>query len=486
MVDYYGGRFQVLSSDQIYSIHMATLEVLERTGVQVKEENALKLLDGAGADVDYKTQRVRIPAYLVMEGVEKAPKTIRLCGRDPKKALRIEGKRSYFGLGGSGIYMLDLETGERRAATRRDLEETTRLADALENIDFLMGLIIPQDVNQRIWDRYSAQVKLHKTVKHSFTGALGAEGARDVLKMASLVAGGEKELERNPLFSFILCTVSPLTQDARNTETAIELAKHKAPIIFACESISGGTAPVTLAGTLVQQNAEVLSANLIAQLVNPGTPVIYGAVSSPMDMRNGSIILGVPEVALLGVAVTQIAQYYGMPLYSMAGITDSKVPDAQAAYEKALQQVLVGLAGGNLIHNAAGMLDKMITGSMEQMVIDDEVIGMVKRIMRGIEVNTDTLAVDVIGKVGPGGNFLGEKHTRTFYLKEHDLTKLSDRNTREAWEKAGSRDVIERAKEIVREKLRDHQVEPLDNDIATRIEEIVREAERLSTSQRVV
>jgi len=475
-----GGKFKVLSSDQIYEIHAATLEVLEKTGILVKEPRALKLLDENGADVDYKTKRAQIPSYMLNEGIAKAPKTIRLCGRDTKNTLRVEGKRSYFGLGGSGIYMLDLDSGERRIATKRDLEEITRLADALENIDFLMGLIIPQDVNQKIWDRHSAQVKLHSTMKHSFTGALGEEGARDVLKMASLVAGGEKELEENPLFSFILCTVSPLTHDSRNTETAIELAKHKAPIIFACESICGGTAPVTLAGTLVLQNAEVLSAILIAQLVNPGTPVIYGAVSSPMDMRNGSIVLGVPEVALLGVGVSQLAQYYGIPLYSMAGITDSKIPDPQAAYEKALQQVLVGLAGGNLIHNAAGMLDKMITGSLEQMVIDNEIIGMVKRIMRGIEVNSETLATDVINKVGPAGNFLGEKHTRTHYLNEHDLSKLSDRNTREAWEKAGSKDIIQRAKETVKQKLRDHQIEPLETSIAKELEEIIRVAEKRS------
>ena len=318
-----------------------------------------------------------------------------------------------------------------------------------------------------------ALVKLQNTTKHCFTGALGEDGARDVIRMASLVAGSESELEKNPLFSFILCTVSPLTHDARNTETAMELARHKAPIIFACESICGGTAPVTLGGTLVLQNAEVLSANVIAQLTNPGTPVIYGAVSSPMDMRNGSIVMGVPEVALLGVAVTQLAQYYGIPLYSMAGISDSKIPDAQAAYEKSLQQVLVGLTGGNLIHNAAGMLDKMITGSLEQMVIDDEIIGMVKRIMRGIEINTDTLATDIIDKVGPGGNFLGEKHTRKYYQSEHDLSTLSDRLTREAWEKKGSKDVVQRAKEAVKRRLEIHKVEPLDLEIREMLEKIV-------------
>lgn len=478
MSDCVGGKFGVLSSDQIYDIHMATLEVAEKTGVSVREQNALKLLDEAGAQVDHRSQRALIPSYLLMEGVAKAPKTVRLCGRDPERSTRVEGKRSYFGLGGSGIYMLDLESGERRPATKRDLEESTRLADALENIDFLMGLIIPQDVDQRVWDRHSAQVKLHSTMKHSFTGALGAEGARDVLRMASLVAGGERELERNPLFSFILCTVSPLTHDARNTETAMELARHRAPIIFACESICGGTAPVTLAGTLVLQNVEVLTAILIAQLVNPGTPVIYGAVSSPMDMRNGSIVLGAPEVALLGVAASQLAHYYGIPLYSTGGVTDSKVPDAQAAYEKALQMVLLGLAGGNLIHNAAGMLDKMITGSLEQMVIDNEVIGMVKRVIRGIDVNTDSLAVDVISKVGPRSHFLAERHTRDHYLREHYLSKLSDRNTREVWERAGCKDVVQRAREIVREKLRSHQVEPLDPDVARGLEEIVKESER--------
>ena len=473
MTEYRGGKFSVLSSDQIYDIHMATLEVLERTGVLVKEENALKLLDDSGAIVDFESKRVRIPQYLVEEAIQRAPKSIKLCGRDPKNNLRVHGNRSYFGLGGSGIYMLDPDTYQRRTATLQDLADSTRLADSLENIDFLMGLIIPQDVDQSVWDRYSALVKLQNTTKHCFTGALGEDGARNVIKMASLVAGSESELEKNPLFSFILCTVSPLTHDARNTETAMELARHKAPIIFACESICGGTAPVTLGGTLVLQNAEVLSANVIAQLTNPGTPVRYGAVSSPMDMRNGSIVMGVPEVALLGVAVTQLAQYYGIPLYSMAGISDSKIPDAQAAYEKSLQQVLVGLTGGNLIHNAAGMLDKMITGSLEQMVIDDEIIGMVKRIMRGIEINTDTLATDIIDKVGPGGNFLGEKHTRKYYQSEHDLSTLSDRLTREAWEKKGSKDVDQRAKEAVKQRLEIHKVEPLDLEIREMLEKIV-------------
>ena len=473
MTEYRGGKFSVLSSDQIYDIHMATLEVLEKTGVLVKDENALKLLDDSGAIVDFESKRVHIPQYLVEEAIRRAPKSIKLCGRDPKNNLRVEGNRSYFGLGGSGIYMLDPDTYQRRTATLQDLVDSTRLADSLENIDFLMGLIIPQDVDQSVWDRYSALVKLQNTTKHCFTGALGEDGARDVLKMASQVAGGESELEKNPLFSFILCTVSPLTHDVRNTETAMELARHKAPIIFACESISGGTAPITLGGTLVLQNAEVLSANVIAQLTNPGTPVIYGAVSSPMDMRNGSIVMGVPEVALLGVAVTQLAQYYGIPLYSMAGISDSKIPDAQAAYEKALQQVLVGLTGGNLIHNAAGMLDKMITGSLEQMVIDDEIIGMVKRILRGIEINTDTLATDVIDKVGPGGNFLGEKHTRKHYQNEHDLSTLSDRLTREAWEKKGSKDVVQRAKEVVKQRLEYHKVEPLDLEITEILEKLV-------------
>ena len=473
MTEYRGGKFSVLSSDQIYDIHMATLEVLEKTGVLVKEENALKLLDDSGAIVDFESKRVRIPQYLVEEAIQRAPKSIKLCGRDPKNNLRVEGNRSYFGLGGSGIYMLDPDTYQRRTATLQDLVDSTRLADSLENIDFLMGLIIPQDVDQSVWDRYSALVKLQNSTKHCFTGALGEDGARDVIRMASLVAGSESELEKNPLFSFILCTVSPLTHDARNTETAMELARHKAPIIFACESICGGTAPGTLGGTLVLQNAEVLSANVIAQLTNPGTPVIYGAVSSPMDMRNGSIVMGVPEVALLGVAVTQLAQYYGIPLYSMAGISDSKIPDAQAAYEKSLQQVLVGLTGGNLIHNAAGMLDKMITGSLEQMVIDNEIIGMVKRIMRGIEINTDTLATDIIDKVGPGGNFLGEKHTRKHYQSEHDLSTLSDRLTREAWEKKGSKDVVQRAKEAVKRRLEIHKVEPLDLEIREMLEKIV-------------
>ncbi len=479
-----GGKFEVLTSQQIEQIHQATLQVLEKTGIRVKSDVALHLLEEAGADVDHNTQRARIHDYLIEEGVRRAPKSIRLCGRDPENDLTVEGNRSYFGLGGSGIYMLDAETRRRRAAIKRDLEDSCLLADALGNIDFLMGLIIPQDVDQAVWDRHSADAKLRSTTKHSFTGALGADGARDVLRMAALVAGGEEELRRRPLFSFILCPVSPLTHDARNTETAIELAKHGAPIIWACEAISGATAPVTLAGTLVQQNAEVLSGVLIAQLVNPGTPVFYGAVSSPMDMRNGNIALGVPEVALLGVAASQLAHHYGIPMYSTGGITDSKVPDAQSAYEKALQQVLLGLAGGNLIHNAAGMLDKMITGSLEQMVIDDEVIGMVKRIIKGIDVSPETLALDVIDRVGPSGNFLAQRHSREFYLREHRLPGLSDTNTREMWERLGSKDAVARAGEKVKEILGSHSVKPLDDGIKLELGRMVKEAEKRLSAQR--
>lgn len=472
-----GGKLKVLSRGEIHDLHNATLEVLEKVGVLVKEENALKLLEDAGAQVDYKTQRARIPSWLIEEGIKSAPKSLRLCGRNSKNDIVVNGSKSFYGLGGTGLYIIDLETGERRVSTKKDLADATRLADALENIHFLMGLVIPQDVMQEVWDRHTAEVKLINTEKHSFTGALGAEGARDVLKMASLVVGGEEELKRRPIFSFIECTVSPLTHDTRNTETIMELARHHAPIIFSCEALSGATSPATIAGTLVVQNAENLSGFLIAQLASKGAPVIYGTVSTIMDMKEGTIAMGAPEVALISACSSQLAQFYQIPIYSTGGTTDANVMDEQAAYEQALQTLFVGLAGGNLIHNSAGTLEKTMTGCFEQMVIQNEIIGMAMRLIRGIEVNSETLAVEVIERVGPSKHFLSDIHTRKHFMQEQYFPKLSDRKTREKWEKHGAKTVVQRAREIAREILKSHYATPLDSNIEKQIHDIVIEAE---------
>ena len=473
-----GGKLKILSRGEIYDIHNATLEVLEKCGVLVKEENALKLLNDAGAQVDYKTQRAKIPSWLIEEGIKSAPKSLRLCGRNPKNDIVVNGSKTFYGLGGTGLYILDLETGQRRVATKKDLADATRLADALENIHFLMGLVIPQDVMQDVWDRHTAEVKLINTEKHSFTATLGAEGARDVLKMASLVVGGEEELKRRPIFSFIECTVSPLTHDTRNTETIMELARHHAPVIFSCEALSGATAPVTIAGTLVVQNAENVSGFLIAQLASKGAPVIYGTVSTIMDMKEATIAMGAPEVAVISACTAQLAQFYQIPLYSTGGTTDANVLDEQAAYEQALQTLYVGLAGGNLIHNSAGTIEKTMTGSFEQMVIQNEIIGMAMRLIKGIEVNADTLAVDVIERVGPGKHFFTETHTREHIMKEQYFPKLSDRKTREKWEGHGAKTVVERAREIAKELLKTHHPTPLDKDVEKQIHDIVIEAEK--------
>jgi trimethylamine--corrinoid protein Co-methyltransferase len=301
--------------------------------------------------------------------------------------------------------------------------------------------------------------------------------------MATIVAGGEEELQRRPLISISACPVSPLTHDERNTYTLMEFARHRLPVMMGVEAQAGATAPITIAGTLVQTNAESLSSLTIAQLTNPGTPLIYLCISTVTDMKTGSIALGAPELALIGAGAAQLAQYYRLPYVSPGGCTDSKAPDEQAAYEKAMSAILVTLAGGNTGFRHAGLIDSSLTASFEQLLIDDEFIGKMKRMLQGIVVNRETLATEVIREVGPGGTYLSHKHSRDYFRKEHFIPWLSDRRSHSSWLADGGRDLKEVARERAKQILATHQPVPLDKDVEKELRIVVKEAEKRALSR---
>jgi trimethylamine--corrinoid protein Co-methyltransferase len=473
-----GGFLKILTKRDLRKIHEATLDVLENVGVTIYEEEALDLLRGVGANVDNENKIVKIPRYLIEEAIKKSPSSIRLCGRNPNNDIILEGRRVYTAGGADGIYVIDLENGKLRLATLKDLQDLTRLQDSLDNIHAIMGIVNPSDVSPIGVDRLRCCELIKNTEKHILRDAQGKDGVKDQIEIAAVVVGSREELKKRPIISFVDCTTSPLKHEKINTEVLIEAAKNNIPIVVESDVVAGATAPVTIAGALIVQNAEVLSGILIAQLENPGTPVIYGNMSSIMDMRTANVALGSPELGIIQVITAQLCQeFYEIPFMGCGGISDSKSTDAQASLEKTLTLAQAALAGTNLIHEMAGMLDSLFTVSYEQVVIDDEIMGAIYRILKGTKVTDETLAIDVIADVGPlGSHFLTKDHTRKFLRQEQWIPGILIREKRESWERKGSKSMREMAREKAKKILKEHWPEQLEKDLVFRMEEIVKKA----------
>ncbi|MEM2990811.1 MAG: trimethylamine methyltransferase family protein [Halobacteria archaeon] len=476
-----GGQLKILSKDQIYDIHLATLNVLENTGILIHEPEARKLLKEAGAYVDEKRKLVKIPSHLIEESIRKTPKGFTLYARNPRYNVRIEDKRVCFGPMIGRLHILDLETGKKRRTNLEDVAGLTKLASALEYYALPhSGVMMPhiEGVPDQVVHAYAYYTSVKNSEKVVKGTGRGRERALDCIKMASMIAGCEPEdLGKRPNVFTTCNPISPLQHSVEQTEGLIEYAKHRLPVDIAAEVQAGATSPVTLAGSLVIQNAEVLSGVTIAQLVNPGTPLFYGTAGTIMDMRAGIICKGAIEAGLINAATAQLAQFYGIPSRGTAGDTESKVLDIQAGFEKAITLLMAALAGVNYIWYP-GTLEYALTVSYESLVIDNEICGMVLRALKGISIDEDALALDVIGKVGPGGHFLGQKHTIEYLMKEHFIPKLSNRQSREEWEKAGAKDLWEVAKEEVRKILKEYEPIPLEKEIDEELQRFLKEVER--------
>jgi len=457
-----GGQYKPLTDEQVKQIHEASLAVLARTGVQVEETEALRLFTEAGANVE--GNRVRLPQSLIEDAVDKAPSRVVLAGRDPDNDLILEDARVYIGTGGAALSVLDMETGETRKAVLRDVADMARIVDVLDNIHFYLMPVYPTDMTKENVDINSYYISLANTTKHVQSGVYTVQGIRDVVEMCERITGGSEPLRERPIVSFITCwMVSPLKFATDVTTLLIETCRQRIPVVLSAAPMAGSTAPVTLAGMLAQLNAEQLAGLALTQLAQPGCPVLIGPIPATADMRSGKYLGGSVELGLTNAAITQLAHFYQVPIYNSAGMTESKIPDIQAGMEKAQSLIQVALAGANFIHHAAGMLENMSTIAYEQFVIDNELLGMAMRAVRGIEVNDDTLALEVIDRVGPGGHYLMDEHTMRYMRTEHYYpSAVFDRQGREMWEKAGATDAWTRAKEVARRILAEHRPEPLD------------------------
>ena len=468
-----GGQYQPLSQSSIERIHKASLEIFQEVGFEVHCEEALEVFAQNGAKVDFDKKLVKLEPQLVEKTLSTAPSQVILYGREEKHDLTLEDKRVHLGTGGTAINAIDLESGEKRYSNLDDVKQMAKLVDALDNIHFFMLPVFPHELPQEQIDPNRFYAGLSNTTKHVTGGVWHPDGARNAIKLASIIAGGSEELRKRPIISMICCVISPLKLDRHYTELMMIVAKSGIPVIVPSEALCGATSPITLAGDVLQVNVETLAGVIMTQLVNPGTPVLYGTVSSIADPRRMSYTSGAVEMGLINAAVAQMAQFYSIPFYATAGMSDSKLPDVQAGYEKATTSLLVALAGANYIHDSAGLLEFAMTACYEQFVIDNEINGMVMRALRGVEFNEDTLALDVIKDVGPTGTFFDQRHTVKHLRTEFFLPKVSDRLPREEWAEKGAKDGREKAREIAKDILTNHKPVPIPPEIDKQIRETI-------------
>jgi trimethylamine--corrinoid protein Co-methyltransferase len=470
---------QILSKESLDAIHYATLEVLEKTGVIVESDKALRILEEAGCTVDYKKHIALIPPYVVEEALKKKPKkNVTIHARNRKNDFKQDGRNIAFCTDGCGSYTLNPKTGTRRASTKKDVSTGARIADCLDVFGEYWPIVTAQDVPAHVRVLHDLDAALNNTEKHvEFETTMTPEEARFQIEIAASVVGGKEELRKRPIISSCHCTIAPLRHAKGPTEAAIEFAKAGVPVYFLPMPQAGATAPVTLAGSTVIANAESLSGLVIIQMVAPGAQMTYSSEASNFDMKALRWCAGSPECGLLTAVSCELAKYYEMPSSAAGFTTDAKVPGAQACYEKTVTGTLPVFVGYDIV-GGLGLLDACTVFAPEQLIIDAEIAKMLLRLARGFEVNDETLALDLIHKVGSGGHYLAEKHTLEYLEKEHFMSEISDRDPYEAWKKAGSKTVVKAAGEKAKKILEEHMPTPLEKDVQKEIEEIIKRAEK--------
>jgi len=470
-----GGQYRPLSPEQVETVHEASLKILEQTGVTYEQglEGTVQMLADNGATVDTENKNIKFPRMVISEQVAKAPEKVILCGQDPKNDLHLTENRVHLGTGGAAIKILDPETGDVRATTLKDLYDVSRLVDKLDNIHFLVRPCIPTDIDEEDYDINMFYTCLSASSKHVMSGVNDEKGLYNVIEMASMIAGGEDKLKERPFISVITSfAISPLKLCTQSTLIMQEANRNRIPVALSSAPMAGSTSPLTMAGTLAQLHAEQLAGITICQLTNPGAPLLYGGIPGMANLNTMGYLGGAVECGMMNAAIHQLAHHIKVPNYNSSGLSDSKVPDVQAGYEKAFTALLASMGGSNYIHHSAGMLESMLTIAHEQYVIDDEIIGNCCKVLKGIDCDAEHLALEVIDSVGAGGNFMTAAHTMTHMRTEYySGNGVTDRKSRDKWEKEGSLDTRKRALAIAKKLL----AAPESSYISEETDKVIRE-----------
>jgi len=443
---------EYLSRYQLLMIHMASLEILERTGLIIYDNNALSLLSENGAFVDFEKKSVKIPAFLVENAISAAPSKITICDADGQAAMHLYDSNVYFGLGTDLPHFIDPYTGEIRDSALSDTANSAKVAAQSPGIDFIANLALAKDVQPQLADLYHLLESRKYCNKPNLITATDYGNLKALIDMASISAGGHEELQRRPSIVVYSEPVSPLLFSMEAVQKLMLCAEYRIPTTWASGLIGGGTAPMTMAGALALGNTEGLGGLVIHQLARKGSPFIYGNVASVMDMRTAISCYGGPEFPMFNAAVGQLGRYYGIPTYGTGGCTDANALDAQAGLEAMGSNMLAAFGGTNLTHDN-GYLGSGLVGSLEMILLDSEISLYIKRIEEGVKVSEETLCLDLIHKVGPGGQFISEKHTSATFKKECFLPSFLNRKQHRFWRDSGGkpldRVLNERAREII-------------------------------------
>lgn len=470
--------YEPYSKDEIDKIHLATLEVLENTGIRVLEDEAVRLLTSAGASYEEHTRIVKMPEHLVTDNISSAPSKFRLYSRDGKHVLGFgEGRVNLSSLG-TAVQVEDLD-GVVRPSTAKDHTDFLTLTDALPNIDHSSWVCWPRDVPDEIAHLQAILLSFKHTNKTIDGWNWSTRMSEESLDLAAMVAGGRDALKERPLMMGFANPVSPLTLSREATQGLISYAKAGQPCVYPPECMAGATSPATIAGLLVQQNAEVLASIVVAQLASRGAPSIYSSVSGMMDMRAGTIVLGAPEVGLIMAGTAQLARRYRIPCRGTGGNTDSMVADYQAGAETATTLLMAALSGIDFVYDSAGSIESSLTASFTKLVLDDAVCGEAKRILSGVDVDEETLAVDVIDAAAHRGTFLSHPHTLRHFRKETFVPPQFWRGPRTNWVQQQTKEIREKARQKVVEILKEHKVAvPLDSEVEQKMVEYIKDVLR--------
>jgi trimethylamine--corrinoid protein Co-methyltransferase len=468
-------KFEMISPEEVERIHNTSCTILEKTGVQFLGRKALEAFATAGAEVDFDQKLVKINGNLLEWILKNATGHFRLWSRSGDKLIDLQdGQVRGHNVGGC-VRIFDFEKGQARDALQSDLERLTVLIDGLENVHVSRPMVYPSDFPKNMWDIYTAATMLRFTEKPYGVTAYSLENLSYVLELASVIAGSRENLIARPFIWGSVCPDSPLSYSESTSNILVHYAEVGLPIAIAPCPIAGASSPVTLAGTLALLNAEFLAGMALVQIIRPGCDVKYTARPMPMNMRTGMATFGAIEMGMMSAALVQLSKRYRVCSDSYGLGTRSKNLDEQAAYEKALNGVLVALAGADLIA-AAGLMQDALTSSAEQLVIDNEILGMIYRAVRGIEVSADTLALETIMNVGPAGNYLTEMHTRAFMRKEYFQPRLVYQTGAAPHPAPVQKTILEAARDTAEAIIKSHRPTPLANEAVAEIQGIVEKA----------
>lgn len=470
-----GLSLNILSEGDVQRIHTATLDVIENTGVRFPSQRALDIWAAHGATVDYDSQIVKAPGHLVESALLMAPPAYSLAAIDPEQDLPMDGNHVFVGTDGCGVEVIDLNSGKRRRSTLQDVADIATVADYLPEVAFNWVALSAQDYPPESRGLHELRAIWENSSKHVQTESIYSEAeAHAAVEMATTLAGSREALRERPLLSIMQCTAPPLGHDGGSLEAALIAAEAGLPVGFMTMTSCGTTAPITLAGNLVVGNAEVISALALIQLAFPGAPVFYAAAQTAMDLRSGGYTGGGPEDFLFGAATNLLADYYKVPLSMGSFATGAKEPNWQAGIDNVMSTFMASIVMSDMLLGV-GMLHGSRIWSYAQMLMDCEIFDLVHQMMKGISVDDEALALDVIHAAGPGGNYLTQKHTKQ-HMRNLWLPKYMDRRPYNVWEEKGD-SAQDWASMEARRILETHQPIGLDPQLSAELEQIIQHVE---------